>query len=417
MARAPHTVLKLFCSYSRKDTLDCEDLLAKFKGPELDGVIEVWYDRQLQGGDDWQGKLSDQLDKADGVLLLMSENYLRSKFCVQEMKRALERKDAHGIFVCPVLLDRCILPESVKSLQVVLTDQPVRTWGDRGEGLFRAASEVLEALKEYSPDLFPEEKLAHPNRKELQVLFHYLCNRARQRDALVRALNPQRLDRRRPFVIVMQGGGADAHSWYLDRLETELLPVLVGDKPKKLSPMVWPEYERGVSPEELFGPSLTEHLSKGNPWAGIEEINESFRECGPVSLLPTSLVAEAWSEDGDRLFEAYLQLWKRWPPLPEGRMLIPVASVRYGDDAETNGRIRECLNRAVFSGEGVVLPPFPEVTRADLSDWIQHERVRPFFASTAAAVDKLDVIFRPGVVTLPMQRIAETDLPRFLNRL
>jgi hypothetical protein len=385
------------------------------RGMERDGFIRVWFDGNLRPSDDWSAKISDSLDKADLILLLTSANFFGSKYCGLEMERTLKRKDSHGVIPVPIILSHYNLPASLSKFQCILADKPVSTWLNRNDALYEAARQFKELIAHHWPNLAPADKLAHPEREKLKALFYHLCDRGPQRETLRRSLT--RINPRRPFVIVIQGGSADAHPWYLDRLEKELLPWLLGEKTARLSPLEWPEYTTRLAPAELFAPGLADCLTAQKPWATITEMNDALRLCGPVSMLPSIREAESWGRNGHKLLNAWLQFWREWPDLPEGRRLIPVLSVRFGKDQAVNDRIGRSLRNIDFLSDGVVLPPFPEISRADVERWIEHERVRAHFDSVPAAVLKLDTIFREDTPTLPMQPLAEIHLPRFLNSL
>ncbi|MDZ4797414.1 MAG: TIR domain-containing protein [Bryobacteraceae bacterium] len=411
------SALNVFCSYSHKDADVCQELVDHLRGMEQDGLIRIWFDGNLRPSDDWSTKISDHLDRADLVLLLTSANFFGSKYCGLEMERALKRKDSHGVIPVPVTLARYNLPASLNKFQCILADKPVSTWPARNDALYDAARQIRGLIAHHWPDLVPAERLAHPDRDKLKALFYHLCDRGPQREALRRSLDYGKVNPRRPFVIVMQGGIADAHPWYLDRLEKEVLPQMLRQKPARLSPLEWPEYNPKQDPGDLFAPAWADCLPAQQTWSTAADLNEAIRLCGPVSIVHSARGAESWGRNGHKLLNAYLQFWKQWPLLPEGHRIIPILSLRFGNDEELNERIRRCLKTTTFNADGVVLPPFPKVGRADVEHWIEHERVRPHFASPPAAILKLDLIFHEDTPTMPMQTLAEIHLPRFLNSL
>jgi hypothetical protein len=410
-------LLKLFCSYSHRDAELCNLLVTHLRGLEQDRLIKIWFDAELRPADDWKGKLSDNIDTADAVLLLISPNFFRSHYCNLEMERALQRSAREGVPVLRLMLEPFKIPARLANLQSFLGDKPVSTFPNPGEAFFQVADKLASFAREYSGD-DTADRLAHPDRKQLQLLLHFLCDRGPQREALVRALHPSKRKPRRPFVIVMQGTAADAHSWYLDRLEKELLPQflpeLQGAKAERLTPLPWPNYDAKLTPSDLFTSNLAYCLDR--PYDTIDEINDALRLSSTANLLPSTLLGHSWGKHGHKLFNSYLQLWRDWPALPEQRLLFPTVAVHFGDDAETNSRIQRYLKSVEFSGDGVVLPPFPAVHRADLEDWIQHKRVRPYFPAPAAAIQRLDIVFREASAH-PMQTLADVHFPRFLYHL
>lgn len=84
--------IKIFCSYSSRDTTYREQLETALH-PLIDqGLIRFWYDRTIEPGEEWNAEIQGELEAADMVLLLLSPDFLESPHCKQETARALERK-------------------------------------------------------------------------------------------------------------------------------------------------------------------------------------------------------------------------------------------------------------------------------------------------------------------------------------
>ena len=97
-------MLKLFISYSHTDStyiqrfLTCIDPLKEQLG------LDVWYDRNIKAGDDFWDEIDKHLADRDIVCLMLSPEYLASKSCKEEMRRALLMHDELGILVLPIPL-------------------------------------------------------------------------------------------------------------------------------------------------------------------------------------------------------------------------------------------------------------------------------------------------------------------------
>lgn len=99
--------LNVFVSYAHEDEELCHQLLKHLTQLQRDGV-EGWYDRQISGGAEWVGAIDEHLNTADIILLLISTDFLASKYCYDvEMKRALERQEEDHARVVPVILRPC----------------------------------------------------------------------------------------------------------------------------------------------------------------------------------------------------------------------------------------------------------------------------------------------------------------------
>ena len=69
MSRGP---VRLFISYSHADDPERIQLEKQLKVLQRDGLVESWSDRKLLPGQPWGQEIEVQLERADGVLLLIS---------------------------------------------------------------------------------------------------------------------------------------------------------------------------------------------------------------------------------------------------------------------------------------------------------------------------------------------------------
>ena len=71
----------------------------------LSGMISEWTDRDIDVGQEWEKEIDQNLSSADIILLLVSANFIASKYCWSvEVKKALERHDRGEAKVIPVIL-------------------------------------------------------------------------------------------------------------------------------------------------------------------------------------------------------------------------------------------------------------------------------------------------------------------------
>ena len=100
--------IELFYSYSHKDESlrdELETHLALLSRQEL---IEQWHDRRIDAGQEWAGKIDENLNRADIILLLVSAYFLDSDYSFDiETKRAMERHEAGEAVVIPAILRPC----------------------------------------------------------------------------------------------------------------------------------------------------------------------------------------------------------------------------------------------------------------------------------------------------------------------
>ena len=100
--------MHVFMSYSHADEDLRNELEKHLAGLKRQGAITTWHDRRIVPGDELHGQISDQLDRADIILLLVSADFIASDYCYDvEMTRALERHDRREARVIPVILRPC----------------------------------------------------------------------------------------------------------------------------------------------------------------------------------------------------------------------------------------------------------------------------------------------------------------------
>ena len=101
-------MIRRFLSYSNQDEDLRNELEKHLAALRRDGVIDIWQDRRIGPGDEFDREISNQLESADIVLLLVSSDFLHSDYCYDiEMKRALERQTEGSARVIPVILRPC----------------------------------------------------------------------------------------------------------------------------------------------------------------------------------------------------------------------------------------------------------------------------------------------------------------------
>ena len=172
-----HDPIKLFISYSHRDERFREQLQEHLHALKRRGLIEDWQDRRIAPGQEWEGAISENLEAAGIVLLLVSSSFIASPYCYdKEMTRALERHESGEARVIPVILRPADWGDApFARLQAVPKNgRPVTRWSNRDEawldvakGIRRAAEDLRaepgdrEAEAREHPDI-AEELLHHP---------------------------------------------------------------------------------------------------------------------------------------------------------------------------------------------------------------------------------------------------------------
>ncbi|HEX8096954.1 MAG TPA: COR domain-containing protein, partial [Pyrinomonadaceae bacterium] len=150
--RAGPRPLRVFCSYSHKDERTRLKLETHIKLLQYQGLIEPWVDREIEAGREWEKEITEQLERADIILLLVSADFIASYYCWEkEMTRALERHVQGTARVIPIIVRAVswqrapfaklqVLPKDGKAVE---TWRPVNTaWRNVSEGIERVVEEM-----------------------------------------------------------------------------------------------------------------------------------------------------------------------------------------------------------------------------------------------------------------------------------
>ncbi|MEK6260314.1 MAG: COR domain-containing protein [Planctomycetota bacterium] len=131
-AAAPRR-MRLFVSYSHADVKKIAPLSTHLTILGQRGYIQVWQDTQLIAGEEWEDRIVEELDRADIVLYLHSDNSCASSFiqkteAPKAVQRAQDKQNACTLIVVP--LDREGWDETVP-LERELKKLQTATWNAR----------------------------------------------------------------------------------------------------------------------------------------------------------------------------------------------------------------------------------------------------------------------------------------------
>ena len=94
---------KVFVSYSRKDKKWLERLQVNLEPLVRDGVFELWDDSKIEVGTDWLKEIENALECASVAILLVTADFLASKFIAKnELPRLLEKAAQGGLRIVVV---------------------------------------------------------------------------------------------------------------------------------------------------------------------------------------------------------------------------------------------------------------------------------------------------------------------------
>jgi TIR domain len=98
----------VFISYSHVDEKWKDRLVKQLRVLEIEGALEVWDDRRIAAGDDWLPEITREMERARVAVLLISADFLISKFIRgNEVPALLARRQTGGLRVIPVIVHPC----------------------------------------------------------------------------------------------------------------------------------------------------------------------------------------------------------------------------------------------------------------------------------------------------------------------
>jgi hypothetical protein len=143
--------VKIFFCYAHED----EPLLNKLKGHLLplqrQGLIDVWHDRNIAPGSEWEEEIRRHLNEAEIILLLISPDFMNSDYCYGiEMKRAIDRHSRGVARVIPIILRPTYWEvEPLSGLQALPRDaKPVISpfWHSQDEAFLNIAEGIRQLV-------------------------------------------------------------------------------------------------------------------------------------------------------------------------------------------------------------------------------------------------------------------------------
>src|SRR5215472_3283945 len=156
--------IKTFLCYSHKDEALIDRLKIQLKSLQRQGYIDIWYDRDISAGTEWQREIDKQLNMAQLILLLVSPDFLNSDYCYSlEMKRALERHEFGEARVIPIIVRSINFKDAPFSkLQALPKDaRPITSWSDIDEAFLSIEEGIQKAVNELMTEAIVQIKISN----------------------------------------------------------------------------------------------------------------------------------------------------------------------------------------------------------------------------------------------------------------
>ena len=114
------------------------------------GIIEIWHDRRLIAGEEWDHGIKTELEAADIILLAVSPDFLASDYINDvEIERAMQRHQDGSTCVIPVILRPCIwsLAPFAKLQGLPKDGKPISKWANTDEAFHDVANGIHRAAE------------------------------------------------------------------------------------------------------------------------------------------------------------------------------------------------------------------------------------------------------------------------------
>ena len=152
--------VKIFCCYAHEDEPLLKKLKAHLRPLQRQGLVKVWYDRDISAGTDWEQQIKEQLNTAQIILLLVSPDFMDSDYCYGiEMKRAIERDEQGEARVIPIILRPVdIVGTPFRKLQALPTDAKAvmsSSWQYQDEAFVNVTEGIRKVIEEITTKSSP----------------------------------------------------------------------------------------------------------------------------------------------------------------------------------------------------------------------------------------------------------------------
>lgn len=158
--------IKLFYSYSHKDEALRDELEVHLKSLQRQKIIDMWHDRKIPTGTEWEKSIDENLEAAHIILLLVSPDFLASDYCYDiEIQHAMKKHQEGSAIVIPISLRPCDTTDiDFMTLQGLPKDfTPVIKWEHRDE----AFTHIAKGIRSAAEKIKHSKHSASPNKNSI----------------------------------------------------------------------------------------------------------------------------------------------------------------------------------------------------------------------------------------------------------
>lgn len=425
----------VFLSYCHAD-FDDRDTFLKYLEPMCDRMGDaldewsLWVDkRELLAGVRWKPAIRAALEASDVYIVLLSQDYRKSVFCMQEelawILRRCDRGEATviGLALHKVnLLDFSVTLDDGRSLSIeevqCLPQGVARNGSQQREGLVPLTQwpEKRDAWHEVQMQLekallAPRLRATAPVRvakgapaatlhRTYELKLPYFCDRRQQVRALRNSLRalPATDAQHRPLLLLHEAHDHDSPDAWVTRLAVgeleSAMPAVTGRKvlsfgePRIFS---WPDLATSAAEalQDLCDAISHKLVSRLADWPDIHAAQHKRRQ---PTLWWTEVPEHVEAGQVEHAAEALGAMLAQWPDRQRGSMLVVVVHVAATASDSAKQAVIERLGVAARAAERfhlVNLGPLSPVSREDLRPWADDTHVRDHLASLPLDLDDL----------------------------
>ena len=143
--------VKIFFCYAHEDEVLLKKLQTHLKPLQRQGLIDIWHDRDINAGTEWEREIDNHLNDAQIILLIISPDFMASEYCYsKEMQRAMERHEDGEACVIPVILRPVDWQGALfGKLHVLPKDgKPITNWSKLDRAFLDTAKGIRKAIEE-----------------------------------------------------------------------------------------------------------------------------------------------------------------------------------------------------------------------------------------------------------------------------
>ncbi len=147
--------LSLFVSYSHKDERFRDEFRGALTAYERKGELVVWQDTMIVPGQKWEPEILRKLEEAEIIVLLLSNDFIKSDYCMVKAFEIAKRRDATGeCVIVPIVVRACPFKKlDLGEIQAIYPNgKAIKQHRDRDVAWLEVTKEldrVIERMKQF----------------------------------------------------------------------------------------------------------------------------------------------------------------------------------------------------------------------------------------------------------------------------